>query len=133
VLIADDNTINQVVVARMVRALGYDVEVVSDGEEALAALRTARFDAVLMDWQMPGLDGLAATRKIRAMNCTATATPIIALTANAFPRDRDACLSAGMSDYVAKPVELQALREVLARWVPEGDDAVVASERGAVC
>ena len=99
---------------------------VGDGEEALAALRTVRYDAVLMDWQMPGVDGLTATRLVRAAGGAAGRTPIIALTANAFPTDREACLAAGMGDYLAKPVELDALREMLGRWVSA---PVAASQR----
>ncbi len=122
VLVVDDNRINQLVVARMVSSLGYEAAVVADGLEAITAMQTERFDAVLMDWHMPELDGLSATRRIKSMGGVAATTPIIGLTASAFPQDRDACLAAGMSDYVAKPVDMRALGEALGRWIPAREE-----------
>jgi CheY-like chemotaxis protein len=90
---------------------------VSDGAEAVAALQRERFDAVLMDCQMPNLDGFEATRLIRDdERRTGRHTPIIAMTANAFKEDREACIAAGMDDYLSKPLRMETLRGVLERW-----------------
>jgi len=89
------------------------VEPAATGDEALAAMKRARYDLVFMDMRMPGMDGPAATRAIRAGG---DRTPIVALTANAFAEDRQACLAAGMNDHLVKPLEMEALRAVLARW-----------------
>ena len=104
--------------AHQLRALGVDAKMVIDGAQAVAALRRQPFDAVLMDCQMPNLDGFEATRLIRsAERETGRRTPIIAMTANAFKEDREACLAAGMDDYLAKPVRMEALRATLERWL----------------
>ena len=116
-LVAEDNTVNQTIIEAMLRQLGHSVTVVADGRQALAALARSRFDAVLMDCNMPELDGLEATRQLR----TGAAGPrgmditVIALTANAMDGDREACLAAGMNDFLSKPVSLQLLREAIER------------------
>ncbi len=118
-LIAEDNPINQKLAIMQTRKLGYQAEAVADGHEALTAMETGRYALVLMDWQMPGMDGLRATAAIREMEAQTVGrarTPIIAMTANAMAGDRDMCLAAGMDDYLAKPVRLAELSEVLARW-----------------
>ena len=115
VLVAEDNTVNQKVIARMLERLGYRADVVGDGREAVDALARAPYDVVLMDCQMPQMDGYAATAAIRARYPDAHTT-IIALTAGAQPEDRDRCLAAGMDDYLPKPVDLATLRGVLGRW-----------------
>ncbi len=102
------------------RALGYAAEIVSNGRDAIAALRRRRFDLVLMDQQMPELDGLAATRALRAAQAAGDREiqphlRIVAMTANAMKADRDACLAAGMDDFLPKPVKTEELRVVLAR------------------
>jgi CheY-like chemotaxis protein len=116
-LVAEDNPVNQKVLARMLEQLGYRVDVAGDGAEALAALCQRRYDAVLMDCRMPGMDGYQATREIRRRERGNGHTVVIAITADAFPEDREKCLQAGMDDYVAKPVRRQDLARVLERWV----------------
>jgi CheY-like chemotaxis protein len=119
-LIADDNIINQKVAARILEKLGYRVDVVANGQEALDALTQIPYAAVFMDCQMPELDGFSATAEIRrreASSSTPHRLPVIAMTANAMQDDRKRCLAAGMDDYISKPVTAKALREALARWV----------------
>ena len=102
----------------------------ADGAEAVRALKMISYDLVLMDCQMPEMDGFEATRAIRAADIRAGGRPIpiIAMTANAMQEDRDRCIEAGMDDYVAKPVNPQTLREVLAKWLPE--PAPVSAQSG---
>jgi PAS domain S-box-containing protein len=120
VLVAEDNASIQELLGHQLRALGIDAKLVSDGAEAVAALRQERFGAVLMDCQMPNLDGFEATRLIREEEQrSGRHTPIIAMTANAFKEDREACLAAGMDDYLAKPVRMEALRGMLERWLSQ--------------
>jgi signal transduction histidine kinase/ActR/RegA family two-component response regulator len=129
VLLAEDNATNRYLITAYLRAGGHAVEVVANGTEAVAATAGGRFDVVLMDVQMPEVDGLAATRAIRALPAPAGAVPIIALTANAMPEDRDACLAAGMTDYLAKPVEVAALNQALARVQPAAPPGAAAAQR----
>jgi signal transduction histidine kinase/CheY-like chemotaxis protein/HPt (histidine-containing phosphotransfer) domain-containing protein len=112
-LLADDNLVNQKVAARMLRKLGYDVEVVSDGTEVLAKMADGLFDAVMMDCQMPQMDGLEATREIRRKEGAEHHTIVIAMTASAMVGDREKCLEAGMDDYLTKPVRPEELERVL--------------------
>ncbi len=105
-LVAEDNQVNQMVIATMLRRLGHHVHMVNNGLEACAAVQTAPFDVVLMDVQMPEMDGMAATRAIRRLAPPAGNLPIIALTANAMEGDRAIYLAAGMNGYVAKPIDL---------------------------
>jgi signal transduction histidine kinase/CheY-like chemotaxis protein len=115
VLLAEDNSTNRYLVNAYLREAGHRVESVGNGTEAVAAAARGGFDVVLMDMQMPEIDGLAATRAIRDLPGRAGVVPIIALTANAMPSDRDACFAAGMTDYLAKPVDLAALHAALGR------------------
>lgn len=115
VLLAEDNPTNQHILTAYLAMAGHSVRVASDGSEALAALGREPFDLVLMDLQMPGMDGLAATRRIRALPGPARAVPIVALTASAMQSDREACLAAGMTDYLAKPIAPEALHATIAR------------------
>jgi PAS domain S-box-containing protein len=118
VLLAEDNEVNQLVARRMLKSLGYtQVQVASDGLEAVEAGRTGAFDLVLMDCQMPGMDGLQATRELRRLGID---VPILALTASATSGDRDRCLEAGMDDYLTKPIELPVLGDKLRRWLASG-------------
>jgi CheY-like chemotaxis protein len=146
ILVAEDNLINQKLTVRMLEKLGYQADVVENGQEALAALARSSYAMVLMDCQMPLLDGLAATRLIREnercqwsmvngqssgkdvaesslpltndqLPMTSFHIPIIALTANAMSGDRERCLAAGMNDYLTKPVRKEKLKEALDRWI----------------
>jgi len=110
--------VNQKVALKTLEKLGYQADVVVDGLEALEALQARSYDLVFMDVQMPRLDGLEATRRIRAPGSRIVdpKVPIIALTAHAMAGDRQDCLDAGMDDYLAKPIKLQELAEILAKW-----------------
>ncbi|MEM9422170.1 MAG: ATP-binding protein, partial [Pseudomonadota bacterium] len=115
ILIAEDNPINQMVIEAFVRKAGHKCLLVSDGQEALNALNEGDFDAILMDVQMPNMDGLEATSHIRSRTDAKKDIPIIALTANAMSGDRDTYLNAGMTDYLSKPVDSSALCEALTK------------------
>jgi len=122
ILIVDDNPVNQLVAQRAVDRFGYAAEVVSGGAEALAAIREAArqrapFDAVLMDCQMPDMDGYETTAAIRQWENGMRRVPIIALTANCVEGDREKCLDSGMDDYLAKPFRLPSLESTLERWI----------------
>jgi CheY-like chemotaxis protein len=118
VLLAEDNLVNQRLAARMLERWGCSVTVAPDGQAALEALEQESFHVVLMDVQMPRLDGFEATRLIRDKEkVTGAHLPIIALTAHAMRGDRERCLEAGMDDYVSKPLNSQALREKLLQWL----------------
>jgi signal transduction histidine kinase/CheY-like chemotaxis protein len=120
VLVAEDNLVNQKVAVRTLELLGCHAEVAENGALAIEALAQREFDAVLMDCQMPVLDGFDATRQIREIERSGKPrTPIIAVTANAMEGDRERCLAAGMDDYLAKPVTMAALDEALRKWLPE--------------
>jgi signal transduction histidine kinase/DNA-binding response OmpR family regulator len=115
VLLVEDNVVNQEVAAAMLAALGYEVTLAVDGQQAIDKLAVHEFDAVLMDCQMPVMDGFEATRAIRNLADRRAALPIIALTANAVDGDRERCLAAGMDDYLSKPFRLEQLGDVLRR------------------
>jgi len=116
VLLVEDNPVNQTVIEAMLRSLGFDVEVVGDGARAVAEAQERLFDAVLMDCRLPIVDGYEASRQIRQLKGREH-MPIIALTANALQGDREACLQAGMNDYLAKPFKRTDLQQVLHRWL----------------
>jgi PAS domain S-box-containing protein len=116
ILVAEDNKINQAVILHMLRNQGHRVDVVDDGAAAVRQAETCLYDLVLMDVQMPGIDGLEATRRIRALPPPFSLVPITALTASATTDDRQECLNSGMNDYVSKPVHPDALRRLLDRW-----------------
>jgi PAS domain S-box-containing protein len=120
ILLAEDDLTNQKVAQGFLARLGLEVDTVSSGAAALEALRGFSYDLVLMDVQMPVMDGLEATRAIRDANNNALAphVPIIALTARAMEGDREACLLAGMDDYLSKPITLQSLSRLLEKWLP---------------
>ncbi len=135
VLVAEDNPVNQTLTVKMLERFGYCADAVSNGREAVRAIQQAAYDAILMDVQMPEMDGLEATRRIREWESSAGLStgaeadrspksstirhiPIIAITANAMPGDRDRCLAAGADDYLAKPIKTDDLRAALKRWLP---------------
>eukprot|EP01133_Synstelium_polycarpum_P020235 gene20235-24262_t len=121
VLLAEDNPVNVEVALAMLDSLGLDVACARNGEEALQAAQAEDFDLVLMDCQMPVMDGFAATAEIRRheqQRGHARVLPIVAITANALQGDREACLAAGMDDYLSKPFTQQDLGHTLARWIP---------------
>jgi signal transduction histidine kinase/CheY-like chemotaxis protein len=118
VLVVEDDHVNQTIVCSMLHQAGYRTSAAYDGASALRMLTQQRFDLVLMDWQMPDMDGLEVTRRLRA-GATGPAgrrVPVIALTANAFAEDRSACLAAGMNDFLTKPVLAANLNATVARW-----------------
>jgi CheY-like chemotaxis protein len=115
ILLAEDNAVNQKVALRLLKQLGYGADVAWNGVEALEALERQPYDVVLMDVQMPELDGLETSRRIHARWSPRERPRIIAMTANAMPEDREACAAAGMDDYVAKPIRPQDLAEALKR------------------
>jgi CheY-like chemotaxis protein len=117
ILVAEDNTVNRIVAVKLLARLGYQAEAVGDGSAVLPALRSRRYDLVLMDVQMPGLDGISATRQVRSDTSGEfdAAIPIIALTAHAMKGDRERFIEAGMDDYVSKPLDIAVLSEVITR------------------
>ena len=117
VLVAEDNAVNQKVAVRLLEKLGYRVEVADNGLAAVEACARTRYAVVLMDGQMPTLDGFEATRRIRVNEGDGRHTPIVAMTASAMKGDREKCIEAGMDDYVSKPVTPESLEAVLKRWV----------------
>jgi signal transduction histidine kinase/ActR/RegA family two-component response regulator len=117
VLVAEDDEINQLVAVAMLAALGYEADVAGNGRVALEMAAAREYDAVLMDCQMPELDGYAATAELRRREAGPRRTPIIALTAGARPEDRERCLAAGMDDHLAKPLTSAELGAALGRWV----------------
>jgi len=124
ILVAEDNAVNQRVVVRMIEKLGYRADVAATGLEVLAATERQRYDVVLMDVQMPDMDGLAATREIRRRRRSEGGPTILAMTANARPEDEAACTAAGMDGFIAKPVRLEILRDALAQAASQVVDSV---------
>ncbi len=119
VLVAEDNRVNQQVAVGMLKKLGLRVDAVADGREAVDAVQTLPYDLVLMDGQMPDMDGYEATRTIRAMEREGQRIPIIALTAHAMAGDQQKCLEAGMDDYLTKPIVSTKLIKALETWLPD--------------
>jgi CheY-like chemotaxis protein len=125
VLLAEDNAVNQKLASRLLEKRGHRVVVVSNGREALERLGKQRFDLVLMDVQMPEMDGFGATAAIRSReDGTGTRLPIIAMTAHAMSGDRERCLAAGMDGYVSKPIQAQELYEAIEGLVVQAENAV---------
>jgi signal transduction histidine kinase/CheY-like chemotaxis protein len=129
VLLVEDNAVNQLVACGMLEKLGITPDIAADGREALSQCTTVRYDLVLMDCQLPELDGFGATAGIRDHERAQSLAPvpIIAMTANAMEGDRERCLAAGMNDYISKPVRMDALERTLRRWLPGGDGMSAAA------
>jgi len=133
ILVAEDNAVNQMVATRLLSKLGYASEVAANGQQVLEALAQDRFDAILMDCQMPVMDGFEASRRIREQELeTGAHIPIIAMTANAMKGDRELCLEAGMDDYVPKPVNADALAIMLQHWTRDAGENSTASGGPAI-
>ncbi|MBI4631240.1 MAG: response regulator, partial [Chloroflexi bacterium] len=116
ILLAEDNAVNQKLAVRLLERMGYRADIAANGLEVIAALERQRYDVILMDMQMPEMDGLDATRRIRRELAPQVQPRIIAMTANAMQGDREMCLEAGMDDYVSKPIQVKDLQTALERW-----------------
>jgi len=116
VLVVEDNEINQALVTAMLAPLRHVVDVVTDGHEAVAAAQRTAYDIVLMDINMPNMDGVEATRLIRSSGGALASVPIIAVTANAMAGDREHYLAAGLTDYLSKPIDRRQLIETIDKW-----------------
>jgi PAS domain S-box-containing protein len=127
-LVVEDNAVNRSVALGLLKKLGLSADTAEDGEKALAALEKQTYDLVLMDCQMPVMDGYEATRRIRATEGAKGKIPVVAMTAHAMSGDREKCLAAGMDDYVAKPISRSALVKALERWLPDRKNEVAAEE-----
>jgi CheY-like chemotaxis protein len=130
ILLAEDNLVNQKVALHMLKRMGYQADTVMNGAEALDRLRRSAYDVVLMDLQMPRMDGLEATRRIIAEFPLEQRPRIIAMTANAMEGDREICLAVGMNDYITKPVKLEQLAQVLSHCQPLNTTPIKSSQPG---
>jgi len=132
ILVAEDNIVNQRVVLRQLQRLGYAADAVANGLEVLDALERIPYDVVLMDCQMPEMDGYEAATEMRRRQGNSRDTKIIAMTANALEGDRERCIAAGMDDYISKPVRQDALRDILERWTQSPDESLEPSDSTSV-
>jgi CheY-like chemotaxis protein len=117
ILVAEDNLINQKVVRGILTNIGFQLEIANNGKEVLEIIAERTFDLIFMDMQMPEMDGVVATKELRAMKLQ-TQPVIVAMTANAMSESRDICLAAGMDDYIAKPVKINDIRAIIGKWFP---------------
>jgi signal transduction histidine kinase/CheY-like chemotaxis protein len=125
VLIVDDDRVNRKVARALLQKLGCDCDLAASGEEAVAAYFSDTYDAILMDCQMPGMDGFETTGIIRQLETHGGHIPIVALTASAMAEDREKCLASGMDDFLAKPIDMALLDEVLQRWVTKKEQSIL--------
>ena len=132
VLLAEDNPVSQAVAETMLARLGYHVHTVTDGAEAVKSATRTQYQAILMDCQLPVLDGYQATSEIRRLETGPRRTPIIAVTGTPLASGQESCLAAGMDDYLAKPFSLKALAAVLARWTPDRSIRTAAVDQAAL-
>jgi PAS domain S-box-containing protein len=134
ILLAEDNAVNQQVAIGLLKKMGQKADAVANGLEAVKALENVPYDLVLMDVQMPEMNGLEAAQRIRDPRSAVRnhTIPIIAMTANAMPGDREKCIMAGMNDYISKPVSMKALAEKLAQWLPVEQEPVAQQENTAI-
>lgn len=118
ILLAEDNPVNQKVAMRVLKHLGYEADIVGNGQEAIAAIADKAYDLILMDIQMPEMDGIQATKHIRDRESASQLPPIaiVAMTANATDDDQNICRDAGMSDYISKPIQIDKLKNILQRY-----------------
>jgi CheY-like chemotaxis protein len=130
-LVAEDNARNRDLAIQMLARLGLEAATVNNGHEAISAAAGGGFDLILMDIQMPELDGLSAVAAIRTLPGTAAHVPIVAVTANAMLGDRERYLAAGFDDYLAKPLRLEQLSQVIARWTGNAERPATAPDDGA--
>lgn len=114
ILVAEDNLVNQMVLSKILKKLGFEVELAKNGEEAVDKALSTAYDLILMDMLMPGKDGIEATVEIR--NVHAESPIIVALTANVSKEDRDKCIEAGMNDFISKPISRDRLEELMNKW-----------------
>ena len=124
ILVVEDNVVNQKVAVGQLRSLGYDADVVGSGAEAIEIIGKQPYDLILLDCQMPDIDGYDVARTIRSMESGKPRIPIVAMTAHTMPGEREKCIAAGMDDYLAKPVSIQRLSSVLVRWVGAREEVV---------
>jgi CheY-like chemotaxis protein len=129
ILVAEDSRVNQMILVRILKQLGITSNVVSNGSEAVEAIKAETYDAVLMDVNMPVMDGIEATRVITTSNPAACRTKIIALTADNRVEERQKCLEVGMDDYITKPVQLDELINTLRKWIPSQLNSVMEEYR----
>jgi CheY-like chemotaxis protein len=119
ILVAEDNPVNQLVIEAVLNNLGLEPEIVTNGIEALKRIKSTHIDLVLMDCHMPEMDGFETTRKIRSLSGEVKDVPIIALSASALDADRNACMDAGMDDFLSKPVQPDTLEKMISKYVVE--------------
>ena len=131
ILLAEDNPVNQKVACRILEKLGYRVDVAADGQAAFEAWQSGRYQLILMDCQMPIMDGFETTRKIRERESGGRHIPVIALTAHAIKGADNECRAAGMDDYLSKPIDREQLQQALSRWLNDSDDARESAEQAA--
>jgi len=127
-LVVEDNRVNQKVAVHLLERLGCRVELARNGVEAVRMAQPDQYEMILMDCQMPVMDGFEATKEIRRREDSNTHVPIIAMTANALPEDREICLQAGMDDYISKPINRAEFVRVLERFAPSWDQAEFSPE-----